>query len=118
MIKIGILGKIGSGKSYISKMFGCPVFNADKEVSKIYNKDRSCYGKLKKKLKKYIKSFPINKKELSKAILDNRHNLKREYYTMNITKEMIFTEFKDATKKDRKTFAKQCGLTWDGITNF
>jgi len=31
----------------------------------------------------------------------NRHNLKREYYTMNITKEMIFTEFKDATKKDQ-----------------
>ena len=36
MIKIGILGKIGSGKSYISKMFGCPVFNADEEVIKIY----------------------------------------------------------------------------------
>jgi hypothetical protein len=25
---------------------------------------------------------------------------------------------KDATKKDKKDFAKQCGLTWDGITNF
>ena len=49
MIIVGILGDIGSGKTFISKEFKCPVFNADKEVSKIYNKDRSCYGKLKKK---------------------------------------------------------------------
>ena len=49
MIKIGILGKIGSGKSYISKMFGCPVFNADEEVIKIYKTDKKCFNKLKKK---------------------------------------------------------------------
>ena len=36
MIKIGIVGDIGSGKSFVSRQFGCPVFNADKEVSKIY----------------------------------------------------------------------------------
>ena len=35
MIRIGILGKIGSGKSYIADNFGFPVFNADKEVAKI-----------------------------------------------------------------------------------
>ena len=32
MIKIGILGDIGSGKSYVAKNFGYPVFNADLEV--------------------------------------------------------------------------------------
>ena len=32
MIKIGIVGNIGSGKSFISKKFGYPVFDADKEV--------------------------------------------------------------------------------------
>ena len=36
MIRIGILGGIGSGKSYIANSFNYPVFNADKEVSKIY----------------------------------------------------------------------------------
>ena len=36
--KIGILGDIGSGKSFIAKQFGYPVFNADKEVNKIYKK--------------------------------------------------------------------------------
>ena len=38
MIKIGILGDIGSGKSFVAKKFGYPVFNADKEVSKLYLK--------------------------------------------------------------------------------
>ena len=43
MIKIAILGDIGAGKTFISKLFGFPVFNADKEVSDIYKKDISCY---------------------------------------------------------------------------
>ena len=38
MIRIGILGDIGSGKSYIAKKFGFPVFNADEEVAKLYKK--------------------------------------------------------------------------------
>ena len=42
MIKIAILGDIGSGKSFIAKQFGCPVFNADNEVKKIYKNDRNC----------------------------------------------------------------------------
>ena len=33
---IGILGDIGSGKSFVAKQFGYPVFNADEEVNKIY----------------------------------------------------------------------------------
>ena len=36
MIKIGILGDIGSGKSYVAQSFGYPVFDADREVSKLY----------------------------------------------------------------------------------
>ena len=36
MTRIGILGDIGSGKSYVAKLFGYPVFNADVEVSKLY----------------------------------------------------------------------------------
>ena len=76
MIKIGILGDIGSGKSFVSKQFGLPIFNADKEVKTIYNKDRSCFIKLRKKLPKFINSFPIKKKNLIKAILSNIKNLR------------------------------------------
>ncbi len=45
---IAVLGDIGSGKSYVAKQFGCPVFNADKEVSDIYKNDKLCYIKIKK----------------------------------------------------------------------
>ena len=75
--KIGILGDIGSGKSFAATQFNCPVFNADKEVNKLYKKNKSCYKKLKNKLPKYIKSYPISKVELSKAILANKFNLKK-----------------------------------------
>ena len=46
MIKIGILGDIGSGKSYVAENFGYPVFNADSEVAKLYKKDKKIFNKL------------------------------------------------------------------------
>ena len=77
MIVIGILGDIGSGKSYVAKQFGYPVFNADNEVNKIYKNNLSCFRKLKKILPKYIKSYPINKIELMNSILAKKTNLKK-----------------------------------------
>ena len=77
MIRIGILGDIGSGKSYVAKNFGYPVFNADYEVSRLYQKNREVYQKLKKILPEHIYEFPIDKIQLSKAILSNKSNLKK-----------------------------------------
>tara|TARA_B100000945_G_scaffold294067_1_gene270506 strand:+ start:102 stop:677 length:576 start_codon:yes stop_codon:yes gene_type:complete len=77
MIKIGILGGIGSGKTFISKKFGFPVFNADDEVKKIYRKNKNCYKKLKRIFPNFISSFPIKKKELMKAIHYNKNNIKK-----------------------------------------
>ena len=77
MIRIGILGDIGSGKSYVAQNFGYPVFNADYEVSKLYQHNKKVYQKLKKSVPKYIFEFPINKIQLSKAILANNSNLKK-----------------------------------------
>ena len=75
MIKIGILGDIGSGKSYVAKNFGYPVFNADYEVAKLYQQNKNIFNQLKNKLPKYIHSFPIKKIEISNAILSNKSNL-------------------------------------------
>ena len=77
MIRIAILGDIGSGKSYVAKQFGYPVFNADVEVAKLYRKSRKCYNRLKKVLPAYIVSFPIKKNEISKAIIADKWNLKK-----------------------------------------
>ena len=54
MIRIALVGDIGSGKSYIAKYFGYPVFNADFEVRKLYKNDRKIFNKLNKVLPKYI----------------------------------------------------------------
>ena len=40
MIRIGIVGDIASGKTFVANNFGYPVFNADYEVSKLYQKDK------------------------------------------------------------------------------
>ena len=84
MIKIGILGDIGSGKSHIAKKFGYPVFNADTEVGKLYKKNRKIFNRLKKVLPEHIHSFPINKKEICDAILANKANLKKNYYNRSL----------------------------------
>ena len=77
MIRIGIMGDIGSGKSYVAKNFGYPIFNADKEVSGLYKNNRKIFKSLNKLIPKYIVSFPIDKKEISNAILANQTNLKK-----------------------------------------
>ena len=35
MIKIAVVGDIGSGKSHVAKQFGYPVFNADREEKEL-----------------------------------------------------------------------------------
>ena len=75
MIRVGVMGGIGSGKSFIAKLFNCPVFNADKEVNRVYKKDKNCFVNLKKKLPKFINSFPVKKKQLVKAIKEDKKNL-------------------------------------------
>tara|TARA_Y100000816_G_scaffold109233_1_gene76245 strand:- start:333 stop:902 length:570 start_codon:yes stop_codon:yes gene_type:complete len=77
MIRIGILGDIGSGKSFVAKSFGYPVFNADNEVGKLYKKNRKVFIKLNKSLPTHITQFPINKKEVTRTILANKNNLRK-----------------------------------------
>jgi len=99
MIKIGILGSIGSGKSYVAKQFGCPVFDADAEVTKIYKKNKICFNRLKNKLPKYITSFPIKKKELGKAIIENQNNLKK---IIKIVHPLVRTNMNKFLKKNKE----------------
>ena len=77
MIKIAVVGDIGSGKSHIAKLFGYPVFNADQEVASIYKKNKNCFKRLKKNLPKYFSVFPANKIQIIKAIEGSKKNLKK-----------------------------------------
>ena len=101
MIRIGILGDIGSGKSYVARNFGYPVFNADKEVSDLYKKDKKTFQKLKKKLPNYFRSFPVKKKDVSQAILESNINLKKiiKIVHFEIRKKLLIFLRKNKSKK-------------------
>ena len=76
MIKISLVGDIGSGKTFVSKLFRAPCFFADVEVKRLYRSNRQCFIKLKKKFPQFIKTFPIKKNELSNTIKNKSSNLK------------------------------------------
>ena len=100
MIRIAIVGNIGSGKSHVAKLLGFPVFNADSEVVKIYKDNYKCFKQLKKKIPKFIKSYPIRKSEISKAIYANKNNLKKITKTVHpIVRSNMLSFLKKNEKK-------------------
>ena len=101
MIRAAVIGGIGSGKTFVAKLFKCPVFNADDEVKIIYKTNKVCFNKLKKKLPSYIKSFPIKKNELVKAITKDKKNLKKISYIVHqlVRKKMNFFLKKNKKQK-------------------
>ena len=99
MIRIAVVGEIGSGKSHIAKLFNYPIFNADLEIAKIYKTSRKSFKNLKKKLPNYFSSFPIQKKEIIKAIINDEKNLKK---ITNIVHPEIRKKMNIFLKKNKK----------------
>ena len=99
MIRIALVGDIGSGKSHIAKLFNYSVFNADLEVAKIYKTDKNFFRNLKKKLPRYFISWPIRKEDIIKAIIDRKTNLKK---ITNIIHPLIRKKINIFLKKNRK----------------
>ncbi len=94
------MGNIGSGKSFISKLFNCPVFNADKEVKNIYKNNKDCFIKLKKKIPNFVKSFPIRKNELKNAISADSKNLK---LISSIVHPIVRSNLRNFLKKEKNS---------------
>ena len=100
MIRIGIIGDIGSGKTFVANNFGYPVFNADYEVALLYKKNKDIFLQLKKKLPKYILSFPVKKSEIVNAIINDKKNLKK---IINIVHKEIRKKLNLFLKKNRNS---------------
>jgi dephospho-CoA kinase len=80
MLKIGITGGIGSGKSIVCKifsLFGIPVYNADAAAKQLMNSDRQLITGLKKLFgeKIYDSKKILNKKLFADVIFNSRDNL-------------------------------------------
>jgi len=78
VIALGIVGEIGSGKTYVSKVFkhyGYNVFDADKVVHNIYKKNEFINQKISRIFK--LKSKRVNLKDLANVIIKNPSKLSK-----------------------------------------
>ena len=99
MIRIAILGDIGSGKSFFAKQLKIPLFCADEVVQNLYSKSRSLFTKLNKAFPKNFEKFPIKKYELINIINKNPKNLKK---ITKIVHPIVRKDMKLFLKKNRK----------------
>jgi dephospho-CoA kinase len=82
VLKIGITGGIGSGKSIVCKIFsqlGIPVYEADAAAKQLMNTDQELISNLKKEFgeKIYNSKNELNKKALAEIVFNNPHALKK-----------------------------------------
>lgn len=80
MLKIGLTGGIGSGKTVVTDIFnqlGIDVFNADNEAKKLINSSENIIKKLTERYGKdiYSEKQIINKKKLADIIFNNKKEL-------------------------------------------
>ncbi|MDB4903246.1 MAG: dephospho-CoA kinase [Mucilaginibacter sp.] len=82
MLKIGLTGNMGSGKTTVSKVFeilGIPVFYADDEAKKVMvtdqvliNSIKSAFGEI-----SYFKDGTLNRKHIAAIVFNNDAELKK-----------------------------------------
>lgn len=80
MLKVGITGGIGSGKTTICRVFeilGVPVFNADNVAKSIMYKDLELVKKIKTRFGKdaYFENGEVNRKYLAKIVFNDAEAL-------------------------------------------
>ena len=74
MVRVGILGSVGSGKSYVANIFreiGFNIFSADNEVANIYKNNKIINKKISKFFKLKLYKSKINKEELRASLKKN-----------------------------------------------
>ena len=79
MIKVGILGSVGSGKSFVANIFkelGFNIFSADQVVSQIYKRNKNINKKISNFFKLKLYQGRINKDELRDALKKNEKKFK------------------------------------------
>jgi len=74
MVRVGILGSVGSGKSFVANIFkdlGFNIFSADNEVANIYKNNNIVNKKISKFFKLKIYKGKINKQEIRDSLKKN-----------------------------------------------
>jgi dephospho-CoA kinase len=82
MIKVGVTGGIGSGKSFVCKLFeskGIPVYYADDRAKKLMLSNKKLKSDIKELLgqESYFRNGRINRKYISSLVFNDKSLLKR-----------------------------------------
>jgi dephospho-CoA kinase len=79
MLRVGILGSVGSGKTFIANIFkelSFNIFSADNEVANIYNNNKIVSKKIAKFFKLKLYKGKINKQDLRDSLKKNPKKFK------------------------------------------
>ena len=79
MVRVGILGSVGSGKSFVANIFkelGFNIFSADNEVANIYKNNKIINKKISKFFKLKLYKGKINKQDLRDSLKKNPKKFK------------------------------------------
>ena len=105
MKKIGITGSIGSGKTYVSKVFeylGIPVFNADNEAKKIMSCSFDLINSIKNEFGDDIyDKYSLNKRKLASIVFSDSKKLKK---LNSLVHPFVKQEFLNWCKKQRSPY--------------
>ncbi len=78
MITIGLTGSIGMGKSTVAEMFrdlGIPVFDADREVHRLYDCGGAAVTQIAERFPGTVKSGAVDRQALARAVTGNPDDL-------------------------------------------
>ncbi len=79
MVRVGILGSVGSGKTFIANIFkelSLNIFSADNEVANIYKNNKTVNKKIAKFFKLKLYKGKINKQDLRDSLKKNPKKFK------------------------------------------
>ena len=105
MLKIGITGNIGSGKTTVSKVFellGTPVFYADDEAKKVMTTDGILIGEIKSTFgeQAYFDNGELNRKHIASIVFNNEEELKK---LNNLVHPAVFRAFSAWAENHKNT---------------
>ena len=105
MLKVGITGGIGSGKTWVCRVFqhlGVPLFNADEEVKNLYQTDETLKGLLITEFgnSAYTPSGDFNKAFFREILVDSN---KRESLNQ-IVHPLVFKRFEEWSSEQKSPY--------------
>ncbi|RYE34157.1 MAG: dephospho-CoA kinase [Sphingobacteriaceae bacterium] len=122
MLKIGITGNIGSGKTTVAKVFellGVPVFYADFHAKKVMTEDEMLVAAIRKNFGKdaYFEDGSLNRKYISGIVFNNEAELQKLNALVHPAVFRVFDVWAE-NYQHKKYVLKEAALLFESGSNF